>query len=174
VVQDAPPSQARGKRRNRAFLSGQAGAMQAGMRELHKRREQRCKDNSCAQATKQLPCLAMLHAPRQPNGEQLHGSSLAKESLARPVRCRLGHAVTNHAPKRPGSHDTHPVQSAAENVSATPSNRPVATARFAALLARSSPRSRPRLCFRPSQLAEPTTPLRHCRRLSFYCFVAEE
>jgi len=42
--------------------------------------------------TTRFPCSAMLHAPRQPNGEQLHGNSLAKEGLARPVRCRLGHA----------------------------------------------------------------------------------
>ncbi|RLN39486.1 hypothetical protein C2845_PM01G00580 [Panicum miliaceum] len=99
TVQDAPPSQARGKRRNRAFPSGQAGAMQAGARELHERREEWCKDNSCAQATKQLPCSAMLHAPRQPNGEQLHGNSLAKKGLARMVRCRLGHAGNQTAPK---------------------------------------------------------------------------
>ena len=42
---------------------------------------QPCKKNSDTQATKQLLYLAMLHALRQPNGEQLHGSSLTKEDL---------------------------------------------------------------------------------------------
>jgi hypothetical protein len=41
------------------------------------------------QATNHLPCSAMLHAPRQPNGGRLHDGSLASEGLSRPVRCRL-------------------------------------------------------------------------------------
>ena len=45
---DSASTRTKQARRNRAFSSGQGGAVQARARELHERTEQQCKASSCA------------------------------------------------------------------------------------------------------------------------------